>query len=815
MSIARSMLDDRHHELAVPRNDDPLYTLGTIGSYKVVIICPRRPSSQASVIKSLSATLHEKFSSVKYCFITGVGSSIRPNVRLGDVIADVGQGELELEHVSWWKTGEWTELPKTLLAILREVKLHQTRLGSRITEHVDREKSAMSATGSISLTADQLEDFLFKANYDHVENSTTGPDGNFSRHETLRSSRSIEKPCGSCDMSQIINRLPREKRVHCGMTASSNQIIIKNALERDELGRHLPDDVLCMEQDAAGLTSALPYLLICGISDYADSHGNDSWKDHATAAAAACVREILLHMPLHAFFCHGIPGSGKSVLAAAVLDHLIEVFHPDATVKICYIFCRLDQAEQGVLGLMSSILKQMCQVEQSLPQVLQDLFDSHSKQSTKPSVDEICSAVEALVLMSSRTFIVVDALDELEPGIAQHFVSRLFSLQYQTKANIFAVSRSVYDIVRRFRDHGSIIMEHRAREDDINRYVENNMDQMPNFVHANPVLQDKLKIEIVKLTNGMFLYTEHLIESVRGCTTNRSMLRYLDTIMRRIQKQDADHTDLAIHILIWAEVTRGSLTIKALQHALANIPDEASILSRIGFCHLSVRECFRAQKSKWFPDARLHIAKTCLTYVSFDTFNSGMAQGKEEYNDRLLLNPFFEYASTGWGLYARVEADLIDSLHFLVKEQNVAAAAQVYFQRIPQITLSEFAAFKQPVGLHLAACFGLIEAATFLLGTYDLAVISGHENMVELLIHKHADIESKDSRGRTALSLAVKWGRVSIVDLLVKHGAKVNFYDEDGHSPLLQAIEANNEDIAQLLLEHGADIETEDSGWRT
>lgn len=205
-----------------------------------------------------------------------------------------------------------------------------------------------------------------------------------------------------------------------------------------------------------------------------------------------------------------------------------------------------------------------------------------------------------------------------------------------------------------------------------------------------------------------------------------------------------------------------------------------------------------------------------------------MARSEEEYNDRLLLNPFFEYASQWWGAHAHAEPDRTGILTFLVKQQNVAAAAQVFFKHAFKASISDMTKYEQPVGLHLAACFGLIEAANILLGTYDvdlkgfgdwtalhLAALLGQNSMVEFLIHQHADIESKDSLGRTSLSLAAFSGKYAIADLLIRQGAKVHFQHDDGHPPFLLAIEWGGEGMAQLLLRHGADFEMEHTNGQT
>jgi hypothetical protein len=45
--------------------------------------------------------------------------------------------------------------------------------------------------------------------------------------------------------------------------------------------------------EAAGLMNDFPCLVIRGICDYADSHKNKDWQEHAAAVAAAFAKELL------------------------------------------------------------------------------------------------------------------------------------------------------------------------------------------------------------------------------------------------------------------------------------------------------------------------------------------------------------------------------------------------------------------------------------------------------------------------------------------------------------------------------------------
>jgi nucleoside phosphorylase len=85
-------------------------------------------------------------------------------------------------------------------------------------------------------------------------------------------------------------------RVHYGLIASGNQVV-KDAEFRDEINKDLGGNVLCFAMEAAGLMNDFPCLVIRGICDYADSHKNKDWQEHAAAVAAAFTKELLSVVP--------------------------------------------------------------------------------------------------------------------------------------------------------------------------------------------------------------------------------------------------------------------------------------------------------------------------------------------------------------------------------------------------------------------------------------------------------------------------------------------------------------------------------------
>jgi len=88
----------------------------------------------------------------------------------------------------------------------------------------------------------------------------------------------------------------------------------------------------------------------------------------------------------------------------------------------------------------------------------------------------------------------------------------------------------------------------------------------------------------------------------------------------------------------------------------------------------------------------------------------------------------------------------------------------------------------------------------------------GNEEVVELLLEKQANVDSRDGRrGDTPLTYAAREGHILVVKLLLDKGAKVDAQLDDGSTSLLCATRNGHEGVVKLLLAAGADIEAVDA----
>lgn len=84
---------------------------------------------------------------------------------------------------------------------------------------------------------------------------------------------------------------------------------------------------------------------------------------------------------------------------------------------------------------------------------------------------------------------------------------------------------------------------------------------------------------------------------------------------------------------------------------------------------------------------------------------------------------------------------------------------------------------------------------------------------VEILILNGADVNFRDSLGRTPLHIASQMS-LKMVTYLLSQNANVNEQNNNGETPLHRAISEGTQEVIKLLIEHGANIEAEDTAKR-
>ncbi|RSL88930.1 hypothetical protein CEP51_001482 [Fusarium floridanum] len=514
--------------------------------------------------------------------------------------------------------------------------------------------------------------------------------------------------------------------------------------------------------------------------------------------------------PGKSLFCPGIPGAGKTVLTSVVVDYLLKLrkgVNSNEDGKIGLAFIYLDFKQQfELVHFLGSIIRQLAPDNPSALASIRERYGNNDKERRPLPLSKAQDILRSMVPSFSKLFIVVDALDEGEQDLSGQLLSEIFYLQRAHEANIFATSRHIPDIERKF--EGAEKLEIRAIDEDVRNYVDSYMTKLPRFVIRSPELQEETKTSIVNAIGGMFLLASFHLASLVGAKSIRAFRDTLRSLPKgtnaydqayglaldRIKGQVQNKRDLAIEALSWLVCARRQLKTRELQLALAvivgstqfdesNIPDMDDVVSVcaglvvvdpgrhiVRLVHYTAQEYFEREKEKRLPDAQSYLTTSCLAYLSLGYFEADSgAYGN--YFRSYEHHHFYEYGWTpfGWASFkgqAEVVSLLLDMGEVNTDVGNTDPGD-------PLLTTP----------LHLAA-------------------MNGHFAVMKLVLTRcHFDVNAPDERKDTPLHLAMIQGRKDMVEILVDHGAAANLHDSDYKELAGFAIGSDSAAIIKLLLE--------------
>lgn len=286
MSAIRCMLDEEHGRLPSKQGDSNDYILGELHGHNVVLAW--LPGNQGKSAAAIVATnLDRTFPSIAWRFLTGIGGGVpsdKHDIRLGDVVVSMPEGPYG--GVVQYDLGKDTDGGFKLKGFLAPPPARlRTAVGRMQSDHRLKDNKVEEFVSDMLKRNRRLNvyrrppaesDVLFFTDYPHSSNHAT---------------------CELCDKQQVMKRSTRDydgPEIHYGLIASGDRVMrstVSRVLTVQNVG-----DILCFEMEAAGMATEFPYIVIRGISDYADSHKNDAWQLYAAAAAAACTKELLSYL---------------------------------------------------------------------------------------------------------------------------------------------------------------------------------------------------------------------------------------------------------------------------------------------------------------------------------------------------------------------------------------------------------------------------------------------------------------------------------------------------------------------------------------
>ncbi|GAW25083.1 putative ankyrin repeat protein [Rosellinia necatrix] len=396
----------------------------------------------------------------------------------------------------------------------------------------------------------------------------------------------------------------------------------------------------------------------------------------------------------------GIPGAGKTVLAASIIEAALGA--SSDTVSTAFFFCDYkDENTQSAANILSTILYQLALQNEAAYDVLKEFYDQfHTPTSLErtPSISDVQGKLDTVVKLFKSVFLIVDGLDEC--GRQTNEVVRTLSelAKSSDTLTVAFLSRDEID-VRGYLDQDFIGIEISAKTDDIRTFVTAEIEKRIRnhmLCFTNESMTEDIINGLVEGANGMFRWVTCQLDHLCACTTNQECREALNKlpptlnetyvrILQRVESKNIPVAQMILHFIAYAEP---KLTIRQLSEALAakehpgnnaldeNIVHENTIVrlcsslirkssdgKRFEFAHASVQEFL--ESTELFALEPFHISKSrcdqllaiqCLRFLQAKNFDPGSNPTEttiSQLEDTIERWDFYVYAAVKWAVYAR------------------------------------------------------------------------------------------------------------------------------------------------------------------
>ena len=175
-------------------------------------------------------------------------------------------------------------------------------------------------------------------------------------------------------------------------------------------------------------------------------------------------------------------------------------------VGLAYIYFVYNDACQTLVNILGSLLQQLAMQSTTLLAEIKSCYERCTRKQILPAVEEIARLLCLQVEKFDKVFMVFDALDECPEvdKIREKLLSRVRGLR--PIANLMITSRPLLSIESIFKN--DLRLEIRAQEQDVERFIESQMDQEPNLVallEGRDVVRSSITTTIVGKINGMYV----------------------------------------------------------------------------------------------------------------------------------------------------------------------------------------------------------------------------------------------------------------------------------------------------------------------
>ncbi|OJJ72655.1 hypothetical protein ASPBRDRAFT_548678 [Aspergillus brasiliensis CBS 101740] len=539
---------------------------------------------------------------------------------------------------------------------------------------------------------------------------------------------------------------------------------------------------------------------------------------------------------------HGIPGCGKSKIAAAVIQHLrlqaSKALHP---LPIIHFFCSRNSAEperSDAREILRSLIKQLslCNskglmrtpvVEEYRKRLQEAIY--YGEAPAALSVER-CTELLCELGQSAPIMLIIDALDECD---SQERILLQQSLEEMRQScrdlvKIFIASRYEEDIATGFMQKRILCVTPQNTKDDVEHFVD---FHVKNFVSRWAILHSEtnarlqqlekdLKETLITGAQGMFLWVSLQLE----CISDTSRVKDLEgiyealealpatlgrsyaAILCRIESMKETAREVARFAIYWLLGAKRMLPTPDFLIAVARSARCSSTLhpqTIIDYCcglvmvdnetdtfrltHPTVREYLESLETYHVEEVSYIMALGCLNAYLGENCSG---------------NEFLKYSTKYWPSHvedigfapqrARIVPFLAD---FFTKEEHF----EDWLDNLEQQKRESGSSWNSTVERKLNASISTLRTPLFLICCFGFVEMLENNEVIEDL-----DVNQLNKDGSSGLYLAARGGHIMVVQKLLDMGANIDAPGYQYGDALRAACFGGWSEIVQLLINHGA-----------
>ncbi|KAJ5164960.1 uncharacterized protein N7500_006790 [Penicillium coprophilum] len=530
----------------------------------------------------------------------------------------------------------------------------------------------------------------------------------------------------------------------------------------------------------------------------------------------------------------GIPGSGKSVMAASIIHQLRKENVP----VLFFFFRQIIDANHQPVAVLRDWLCQLIPFSPSLQAKLKKDYLDKRFSVDSVAANDLWKSIRFALTAFPKAYCIVDALDEMDQG-NDDFLQALVELGQWRPANlkVLMLSRPVVAVEAPLRLFPVPVlhMDDKLVDIDIAAYVQHRLRNLP----VPEEYWTRITEAVPGRANGLFLYARLSMDAfskpgaVAGDVLNNLPIN-LNVMYDRLLREHSDHSNVPkdLQMLILQSITHATRPLRLLEVAemikATYTPLETSSLKEIknfvraacgpllqilhdetvSVVHHSLTEFLKGLTRSTvineliFPileagPTNHRLAVACLDYLMCGCLESINVKKRKDsdnyYNPKKaqqieirLKFPFLEYAANNWYIHTRRAAltgmDL-SSLYSVIDEFFESKKQFIAWLDIdwPQHSLQGV------TPLHAAAKAGLAQYAA------------------HLFQKGNVDPSVKTHNGDTPLYWAAFGGHGDVAQILIQNGADPDGEANQGYKPLHEAARKNHADVVKTLLAAGVD----------